>query len=102
MLCFLPGHVVLFLITSLTAGQVATPGEVPLAHEQLRANHLVARVTLVGHHRAMHQLRVGGALPAVGDLWKLWACVVTRNLWGSGEREREREILIAIIALILR
>lgn len=55
-------------LTPLARGQVLTPGEVPLAHEDAGAHHLVARVALVGDDGAMHQLRLRRALPAIGDL----------------------------------
>lgn len=78
------------VVTSLTAGQVSTPGQVPLAHEQLCAHQLEAWVALVGDHRAMDQLRVGGALPSVGDLWELRTRVVTRYLCiHEGGREKK-------------
>ena len=82
------------VFTSLTAGQVSAPGQVPLAHEQLCAHQLETWVALVGDHCAMDQLRVGGALPSVGDLWELRTRVVTRYLCiheGGREKESERK-----------
>lgn len=74
--------------TSLAARQVSAPGEVPLAHEQLRPDQLVTWVALVGHHGTLDQLRVGRAPPAVRDLRKLRAGVVTRNLCRNQEQQQ--------------
>lgn len=67
-------------VTSFTAGQISTPGQVPLTHEHFGAHQFEARVTLIGHHRAVHQVRVRCRLPAVRDLWKLWTRVIAGNL----------------------
>ena len=91
----------MFLVTSFTAWKVSTPGEVPLTHEQLSTNHLETWVTLVGHHRALNQLRVRCALPAISDFWKLRACVIANYFCRGGEelgqretvRERQRQII---------
>lgn len=68
------------VFTSFTARQVTAPGQVPLTHEHFGAHHLKAGVTLIGHHRAVNQVRVRCGLPAIGDLRKLWTGVVTGNL----------------------
>lgn len=77
-------------LTSLAARQVAAPRQVPLAHEQLGPDHLVPWVALVGHHGALNQLRVGCALPPIGDLWKLRAGVIPRNLCRNEEKRNPR------------
>lgn len=74
-------------VTSFTAGQISTPGQVPLTHEHFGAHQLESRVALIGHHRAMHQVRVRCCLPAVGDLRELRTRVVARNLCKDGHKE---------------
>lgn len=68
-------------ITFFTSWYVATPCEIPLAHEDLRAGQLISRVALVGDHGAVDEVRVGGALPSVGDLGQLGASVVPGHLF---------------------
>lgn len=65
-----------------------------MAHEQLGTHHLITRITLVGHHGALNQLRVRCTLPAIRNLWKLRAGVITsyfcRSLGGGvGVHQRE-------------
>lgn len=78
-------------LTFLTAGQVATPRQVPLAHENLRALQLEPGVALVCDHRAVYELGVGGALPAVADLRELGTCVIAGDLCGGDSHMRGRE-----------
>lgn len=67
-------------LTFFTSWHVTAPREIPLAHEDLRANQLKSRVALVGDDGAMDEVRVGRALPAVGDLGQLRASVVPLHL----------------------
>lgn len=67
-------------LTFLTSRHIAAPSEIPLAHEDLRAYQLKSRVALVGDDGAVDEVRVGRALPAVGDLRQLGAGVVPRHL----------------------
>lgn len=66
--------------TFCTFGQVTTPRQIPLAHQQLGAHQLEARVALVGDDGAVDQVRVGCALPAVDNLRQLRASVVPLHL----------------------
>lgn len=67
-------------LTFFTSWHVTAPREIPLAHENLGANELKPRVALVGDDGAMDQVRVGCALPAVGDFGQLRASVVPLHL----------------------
>lgn len=88
-------------LTFLTSRHVAAPSEIPLAHEDLGAYQLISRVALVGDDGAVDEVRVGCALPAVGDLRQLRAGVVPRHLcwcWSSwcrivlvGESREEKQ-----------
>lgn len=68
--------------TFFTSWYIATPCEIPLAHEDLRAGQLISGVALVGDHGAVDEIGVGCALPAIGDLGQLRASVVPRHLFG--------------------
>lgn len=46
-----PGY--MFPLTFLASWHIAAPGEIPLAHEDLRADQLISRVALVGDNRAV-------------------------------------------------
>lgn len=67
-------------LTFLTFRHIPAPSEIPLAHEDLRAQQLKTRVALVGDDGAVDEVGVGCALPAVSDLWQLRAGVVPRHL----------------------
>lgn len=67
-------------LTFLTSWHITTPSEIPLAHQDLRAYQFISRVALVGDNGAVNEVRVGRALPAVGDLRQLGASVVPRHL----------------------
>lgn len=45
--------VFVFPLTFLTSRHITAPSEIPLAHEDLRANQLISRVALVGDNRAV-------------------------------------------------
>lgn len=73
-------------LTFLTSWHITAPSEIPLTHEDLGACQLISRVTLVGDDGAVDEVRVGRALPAVGDLRQLRAGVISRHLcwhWSS-------------------
>lgn len=98
-------HTLFLSLTFLTSRHIATPSEVPLAHDDLRAHQLVPRVALVGDDGAVDEVGVRCALPAVGDLRQLGAGVVSRHLWWRlGEtrvRPGDRTIGDNLLVLIL-
>lgn len=58
-------------LTFLAFWHITAPTEIPLTHEDLRANQCVSWVALVGDHSAVYEIRMRHALPAVGDLRQL-------------------------------
>lgn len=67
-------------LTFLTSWHITAPSEIPLTHEDLWAYQLISGVALVGDDGAVDEVRVGRALPAIGNLRQLRARVVPRHL----------------------